>query len=205
MLTVGLTGGLASGKSAVAQRLTELGAVVFDADRIVLEMYAPDGPGAAAARELFGDAVLGSDGEIDRSRIASIIFADPGKRHELEARIHPLVIQELERRFADAGKSGVEVAVAEVPQLLERGMEGRFDRVLLVVAPEAHRVRRWERKGGDAGDARRRIAAQISPAAAFDRATDVVANDGTLEQLRTKVDAVWKKWKTEKSGDRVIG
>jgi dephospho-CoA kinase len=73
-------------------------------------------------------------------------------------------------------------------------MEGRFDRVLLVVAPEAQRIRRWQEKGGDPEDARRRIAAQISPSAAFDRATDVIANDGTLEQLREKVDQTWRKW-----------
>ena len=194
MLHVGLTGGLASGKSAVARRLTELGAAVFDADRIVLDMYSPGGPGATAARELFGDAVVDANGRVDRARIASIVFAEPARRHELEARIHPLVIRELERRFEEAEKAGVAVGVAEVPQLLERGMEKRFDRVLLVVAPEPQRVRRWEEKGGDAEDAKRRIAAQISPVAAFDRATDVIANDGTLEELRAKVDEVWRKW-----------
>jgi dephospho-CoA kinase len=160
-------------------------------------MYAPDGPGAAAARELFGEPVIGADGQVDRARIASIIFSDPRKRHDLEARIHPLVIRELERLFEEAQKAGVPVAVAEVPQLLERGMEKRFDRVLLVVAPEAQRVRRWEQKGGNAEDARRRMAAQIPPSAAFDRATDVVANDGSIEDLRAKVDAVWRKWKTD--------
>ena len=198
MLHVGLTGGLSSGKSAVAQRLMELGAAVFDADRIVLEMYEPGGPGAAAARDLFGEEVLGADGRVERARVAAIVFRDPSRRHELEARIHPLVIAELERRFSEAEKAGVEVGVAEVPQLLERGMEGRFDRVLLVVAPHHERVRRCEEKGGDAEDAQRRIAAQISPAIAVDRVTDVIANDGSLEELRAKVDAVWRTWRGER-------
>jgi dephospho-CoA kinase len=200
VLHVGLTGGLASGKSEVARRLTELGAVVFDADRIVAEMYGPGAPGSEAARELFGEAVLDASGRVDRARIAAIVFADPRRRHELEARIHPLVVRETERRFEEAEKRGVRVGVAEASQLLESGMEGRFDRVLLVVAPETQRIRRWEQKGGDPDDGRRRIAAQISPVAAFDRATDVIANDGTLDELRAKVDEVWKRWTGSANG-----
>jgi dephospho-CoA kinase len=194
MLRVGLTGGLASGKSSVATFLRGLGAVVFDADQIVKDLYAPGGAGAQAALELFGDAVLDASGKIDRSRIAAIVFADPAKRHALEARIHPLVRAERARRFAEAEKSGAPVAVAEASQLLESNSEGDYDRVVLVVAPEAERIRRWERKGGDAQDASRRIRSQMSPSTAFDRAHDVLTNDGTLEELREKVEALWQKW-----------
>src|ERR1700746_3964702 len=124
MLRVGLTGGLASRKSPGAAILRGLGAVVFDADQIVKDLYAPGGAGAQAARELFGDAVLDTSGRIDRSRIAAIVFADPAKRHALEARIHPLVRAERARRFAEADKSGAPVAVAEASQLLESNSEG---------------------------------------------------------------------------------
>src|SRR5438270_12962438 len=99
--------------------LRELGAVVFDADAIVRDLYADGGPAAHAARGLFGDAVLGEDGRVDRSRIAAIVFADPERRHALEERIHPLVRAERARRFAEAEASGAPVAVAEASQLLE--------------------------------------------------------------------------------------
>ena len=194
MLRVGLTGGLASGKSTVAAHLRKLGAVVFDADAIVRDLYASDAEGSRAARQLFGDAVLDGAGRIDRARIAEIVFADPQKRHELEARIHPLVRREIERRFARAQAEGIRVAVAEASQLLEARTESEYDRVLLVVAPEAERLRRWEAAGGDPEDARRRIGAQISPAAAFDRASDVIANDGTMGDLKRKVEEVWRRW-----------
>jgi len=189
-----LTGGLASGKSTVARTLAELGAVVFDADAIVRDLYAPGGAGAQAARELFGGAVLGTDGKIDRARIAQIVFANPAKRHALEARIHPLVRAESARRYAEAEKTGAAVAVAEASQILEAGSESDYDRVLLVVAPEAERLRRWQTDGGSPEDARRRIAAQISPEAARRRVSDVIVNDGGLEDLRRKVEELYRRW-----------
>src|ERR1700675_2470795 len=183
MLQVGLTGGLASGKSTVAGFLKELGATVFDADEIVAYLYRPGGEAAAAAKDLFGEAVLDARGRLDRLRIAEIVFKDPRRRHLLEARIHPLVKSEIETRFSQAEAAGAPVAVAEVSQLLEAGTESKFDRVLLVTAPEPARVRRWEASGGAAEDARRRIAAQLSAEAAARRANDVLVNDATVEGL----------------------
>lgn len=197
---MGLTGGLASGKSTVARMLAEQGALVFDADAIVRDLYAPGAAGAAAAKELFGEAVLDPQGRIDRAKIAGIVFQDPGKRHALEARIHPLVRAERSRRFAEAERRGARVAVVEASQLLEARAEGDFDRILLVVAPEAERLRRWEARGEDAEDARRRMASQIRPAEAFDRAHDVIVNDGSLEDLRRKVEDVYRRWTARQSG-----
>ena len=194
MLRVGLTGGLASGKSAVARTLAELGAVVFDADAIVGELYRPGGAGARAAKELFGDAVLDRRGQADRARIAEIVFADPEKRRALEARIHPLVRKEIARRFRQAEREGAPVAVAGASQILEAGSESDYDRVLLIVAPEAERLRRWQAGGGSPEDARRRIAAQISPEAARSRASDVIVNDESLEALRRKTEEVFRRW-----------
>jgi len=194
MLRVGLTGGLASGKSTVASYLKDLGAVVFDADEFVRDLYRPGGKGVEAAKELFGDVVLDAGGRVDRMRIAEIIFADPRKRRQLEAKIHPLVRDEIRRRFAEARAAGADVAVAEASQLLEAGTGSESDRVLLIVAPETERVRRWESAGGDTSDARRRIIAQISPDAAARRATDVIVNDGTLADLRRKTEALYASW-----------
>ena len=194
MLRVGLTGGLASGKSTVASYLRELGAVVFDADAIVQDLYRAGGKGVEIARELFGERVLDARGHIDRMRIAEIVFADPQRRHDLERRIHPLVREEIRRRFAEAEAAGAPVAVAEASQLLEAQGEPESDHVLLVVAPEEERVRRWGASGGDAGEARRRIAAQMSPEEAAKRATDVLVNDGTLADLRRKTEAIYRSW-----------
>ena len=189
-----MTGGLASGKSTVALLLAERGAHVFDADEIVSDLYAPGGPGEAAARELFGTDVVGPDGRIDRTRIAAVVFADPSKRHALEARIHPMVGVEIERRFARAQEAGARVAVAEASQLLEAATERRYDRVVVVVAPEDERIRRWTRKGGDPDDGRRRMSAQISPDEARARADDVIVNDGSLADLARKVEALYADW-----------
>jgi dephospho-CoA kinase len=194
VLRVGLTGGLASGKSTVAARLAEKGAIVFDTDEIVAALYAPGAPGEAAARELFGDQIFDDHGAIDRARLAQLVFGNAEKRRALESRIHPLVPAEIERRFAEAERRGAAVAVVEASLLLEAKREDRYDRILVVVAPEEERIRRWSGKGGDPQDARARIAAQIAPEEAVRRATDVIVNDGTLEELKQKVDRLYDSW-----------
>ena len=202
MLKVGLTGGLASGKSTAARFLGELGAVVFDADDIVANLYLPGGEGARAVRELFGERALDPAGRVDRSKVAEIVFADGRKRRDLEARIHPLVRQEIEKRFAAAGKSGARVAVAEASQLLEARTESQYDRVLLVTAPREERIRRWQASGGLAADAERRISSQIPPEEASRRATETLVNDGTVEELRRKVEALYNTWLKDASSGK---
>ena len=196
MLRVGLTGGLASGKSTVAAILGELGAAVFDADAIVKDLYRPGGAGVKAARELFGDGVLDPKGGVDRGRVALVIFQDPSKRQALEQRLHPLVRQEIAKRFALAEKRGAVISVAEASQLLESKTEDCYDKVLLVTATDDERIRRWVARGNDAADARRRMAAQISPEEAKERVTDLLINDGSLETLHRKVQALYLKWTT---------
>jgi dephospho-CoA kinase len=105
-----------------------------------------------------------------------------------------MVGAEIEKRFAAAEGAGARVAVAEASQLLEAATEGRYDRVVVVVAPEGERVRRWSEKGGDADDARRRMSAQISPDDARRRADDVLVNDGSLADLARKVEALYADW-----------
>ena len=197
MLRIGLTGGLASGKSTVAAHLSALGAAAFDADRIVADLYRPGGPGEAVAAELFGTEVLDPRGAVDRTKLARIVFADPEKRHALESRIHPMVAAEIEWLFEEARRKGARVAVAEASQLLEAATENRYDRVLLVVAPEAERIKRWSGKGGNPDDAWRRMAAQISPEEARRHAADVLVNDGSLDELRKKVEALFRSWTKE--------
>lgn len=198
MLRVGLTGGLASGKSTVARLLAEHGAALFDADGLVRDLYRPGGAADWAARDLFGDAVLDAHGQVDRARIAAIVFEDADKRRALEARIHPLVREERERRFAQAAWAGARVAVCEATLLFEAGTESEYDRVLLVVAPLEQRIRRWVEKGGSEKDARRRIAAQIPPEEAAKRAHETVVNTGSPDDLERQVDEIWRRWLAEK-------
>jgi len=189
-----LTGGLASGKTTVAAFLARLGAAVFDADEIVAELYRPGAAGETTARDLFGDSILDASGIVDRGKLARLVFADPASRLALESRIHPLVGTEIERCFAQAERGGARVAVAEASQLLEAGTESRYDRVLVVVAPEEERLRRWNEKGGDVEDARRRFGAQLPADQARLRAHDVLVNDGTLGELEEKVETLYRRW-----------
>jgi len=194
MLRVGLTGGLASGKSTVARMLADRGAAVFDADALVREMYQPGGAADHAARDLFGPEVLDASGAVDRMKIAEIVFRDPARRHALEARIHPIVQEERERRFGQAAWAGAKVAVCEATLLFEAGTASEYDRVLVVTAPEEERVRRWISRGGTEEDARRRIAAQMPAEDAARRADDVIVNGGSPEELRRQVEEVWARW-----------
>ena len=194
MLRVGLTGGLASGKSTVARLLADRGAAVFDADELVRDLYRPGGAAAHAARDLFGDAVLDASGNVDRARVAEIVFQDADRRRALEARLHPLVREERERRFGQAAWAGAKVAVCEATLLFEAGTEDEYDRVLVVLAPAEERIRRWIERGGTVDDARRRIAAQMPPQESAQRADDVIVNDGSAEGLRRQVEDVWARW-----------
>ncbi|HYX19367.1 MAG TPA: dephospho-CoA kinase [Thermoanaerobaculia bacterium] len=194
MLRVGLTGGLASGKSTVARMLADRGAAVFDADALVRDLYQPGGAADHAARDLFGAEVLDASGAVDRVKVAEIVFRDPARRHALEARIHPIVREERERRFGQAAWAGARVAVCEASLLFEARTEDEYDRVLLVTAPEEERVRRWAARGGTEEDARHRIAAQMPPEEAARRADDVIVNGGSPEELRRQVEDVWSRW-----------
>ncbi len=194
MLRVGLTGGLATGKSTVGRLLADRGAAVFDADELVRDLYRPGGAAAYAARDLFGGTVLDEAGAVDRSRVAAIVFDDPEARRALEVRIHPLVQEERERRFGQAAWAGARVAVCEATLLFEAGTEPEYDRVLLVTAPMDARIRRWVERGGTADDALRRIAAQMPPEEAARRAHDVIVNDGSAEDLRRQVEEIWARW-----------
>jgi dephospho-CoA kinase len=115
-------------------------------------------------------------------------------RHALEARIHPIVREERERRFGQAAWAGARVAVCEASLLFEAGTADEYDRILVVTAPEEERVRRWISRGGTEEDARRRIAAQLPAEEAARRADDVIVNGGSPEELRRQVEEVWARW-----------
>lgn len=192
MLLIALTGNIASGKSAVARILADLGAVVIDADELSREVVRPGTKALAAIVSRWGKKVLNPDGTLDRGRLRSIVFADPAERKALNDIVHPEVGRRRNELVADARARGDAVLVAAVPLLFEAGLEREFDRVILVDAPDDVRLARLVQKRGiGAAEARRIMAAQI-PAASKRRRSDVVIdNDSTLEELRRAVERAW--------------
>lgn len=189
-MRVGLTGGIASGKSTVSAILTELGAVVVDADRIAREVVAAGTPGLAQVVAAFGPEVLTPAGEMDRPRVGAIVFGDPTRRQLLERIIHPLVRargQELEQE-APAGA----IVVHDIPLLAETGQAAAFDAVIVVDVPEEVQVERMMRdRGVSEADARARVAAQATREQRLGVATYVIENTGTREDLRQRVSEVF--------------
>lgn len=183
---VGLTGGLASGKSTVARMLADQGATVIDADRLVAELYEPGEPGARAAAELFGPEVLDGRGAVDRERLAAVVFTDPDARRRLELAVHPLVRE----RFAEIARGTEGVVVLEATLLVEAGYAPGFDLVVTVEAEREARLRRAAARGMDEAEARRRLEAQGDGAARRAAADVVIRNDGSLEDLERQVDAL---------------
>jgi dephospho-CoA kinase len=183
-MRVGLTGGMASGKSTVARRLAERGFLVVDADRLVAELYQPGQPGAQAVAELFGAGFLAADGAVDRPRLAERVFSDAAARKSLEARIHPLVRQ----RFAAIAAGSAVPAVLEATLLVEAGYAPGFDLVVTVEADPELRLARAIARGLDAPAAHARLAAQGTGAARRAAAQRVITNDVTLEELEEQAD-----------------
>lgn len=191
MLKVGLTGGIGSGKSEVSARLAERGALVIDADKIAREVVEPGTPGLAAVVAEFGEDVLLPSGALDREKVGRIVFADAGRLAALNAIVHPLVGDRMQE-LMDAAPAGA-VVVYDVPLLAENGLAPMYDEVVVVDAPEDVQLDRLvARRGMTEEDARARMANQASRADRRAVATRVIDNSGTLDDLKTQVDALWE-------------
>lgn len=190
-MRVGLTGGVGAGKSTVAKLLAERGAVIIDADAIAREVVEPGTPGFTAVVDAFGAGVVGPDGALDRPKLASIVFADEAQRSRLNAIVHPLV-GERTAQLMHAAPEGA-VVVYDVPLLVESGLAGGFDFVLVVEASEATRLARLAARGMPEKDARSRIAAQASDEQRRAVADAVLRNDGSLDDLAEQVDEAWER------------
>ncbi len=192
MLRLGLTGGIGAGKSTVAGLLADRGALVVDADVLAREVVAPGTSGHAAVVTEFGPQVLAEDGGLDRARLGRLVFADPAARERLNAIVHPLVAQ----RFAelvDAAPPDA-VVVHDVPLLVENGLAGRYDLVVVVEAPADQRVVRLaESRRMSADEARSRMAAQADDDQRRAVADVVLVNDGDRGRLANQVDALWRE------------
>ncbi|WP_128377773.1 dephospho-CoA kinase [Streptomyces cavernae] len=190
MLTVGLTGGIGSGKSEVSRLLVEAGAVLIDADRIAREVVAPGTPGLAAVVEAFGEGVLAPDGSLDRPKLGSIVFADPDRLAVLNSIVHPLVGARSHALETAAPEDAV--VVHDVPLLAENALAPRYDLVIVVDASRETQLDRLVRlRGMTEADARARMAAQATREKRLEIADVVIDNNGSLEQLQRRVRDVW--------------
>lgn len=192
--TVGLTGGIGSGKSAVSAMLAGHGAVVLDADRIARAVVEPGGPAYEAVVRRFGEGVVGEDGSIDRGVLAAVVFADPAARADLEALVHPAVGQVIAAQLAEQADTE-HVVVLDVPLLVEAGGRRRYpvDGLLVVDAPEDVVLERLVRlRGMTEEDARARIGAQASRDDRLRVADFVILNTGTMDELAEMVERAWR-------------
>jgi dephospho-CoA kinase len=191
VLLVGLTGGIGSGKSTVARLLEKRGAVVFDADLLAREAVEPGTPGHAAVIERFGADVLAPGGELDREALASIVFADPSARRDLEEIVHP----EVRRLFAEGSEAYRDtdrVVVFSAPLLVETGMHTAFEILVVVSATVATQIERLMRQRGmSEASIRARIQAQAPLEDKAAVADFLVDNEGTLEELERQVERLW--------------
>lgn len=194
MRLIGLTGGIASGKSTVARRLRELGAVVVDADAVAREVVEPGTPALARIVETFGPRVIAADGSLDRAALGAIVFADPERRAALNAITHPAVLERSRELFASAGAADPDaVVVYDVPLLAEGARADEFDLIVVTRANPAERLRRMvEHRGMDRAEAERRIAAQASDAERAAIADIVLSTDGSIDETIRRTDELWE-------------
>ncbi len=194
MLTIGLTGGIGSGKSTVSKLLAELGAPIIDADQVGHAIYAPDGPAYPDMMAAFGEGILAPDRTIDRKKLGPIVFADPAALKRLNSIVHPKMFARM-REMVDAMRTGGErkPIVIEAAILIEANWQPLFNEIWLVVASRERVIERVERdRGLKPEQTEARIKTQLSDDDRRKYATTVVTNNGTIDELRTKVGDLWQ-------------
>lgn len=196
MRRIGLTGGIAAGKSAVAARFAQLGALVIDADRIARQVVEPGEPALAVIREVFGPGILCTDGTLDRPALGAMVFSDAEARRRLEAITHPAIARRSEELAAAAAAENPDVVIVQdIPLLAEVGV-GRYalDAIVVVEADAETRVRRMvQLRGMSEAAARARIAAQATDAERRAIADHLIDANGTLDETIAQVDALWPR------------
>ncbi len=195
MLKVGLTGGIASGKSTVSEAFARLGAKVLDADEVAREVVLPGKPAWTKLRHTFGSEFFHPDGEVNRSKLRRLVFADPEQRSLLNAIVHPEVMREIDFRFEQLTSSAEHaVVLVDIPLLIEVGVAHRFDKVVVVYANESVQVMRlMQRDGLSREEARQALSVQIDLREKAKKADFVIDNSGTPGETQAQVEKVWQE------------
>ncbi len=205
MPLIALTGGIASGKSTIARRLVQRGAIVVDADAIVRDVQQPGTPVLRAIADSFGAGVIAADGSLDRSALGAIVFADSAARRRLNSIVHPAVREESARQFAIAFAADPHaVVVYDVPLLVETRADDPWELVVVAHAPASTRVERLVAfRGMTPDDARARISAQADDDSRLAIADVVIDTTGTIDDTISQADALWDRLTaSDSSGDR---
>ncbi len=197
MLIVGLTGGIASGKTVVSQILGEEGAHIIDADQLARELVHPHTPAWEELRKVFGEGILEKDGFIDRKALAEQVFSDPEQRNRLNRILHPRIKEEIDRRVREIGQTEPDaIIVIDAPLLIETGSHLHMDVVIVVSATESQQIERLKaRSGTTEEEARRIIASQMLLKEKLKVADIVISNKGTLEETKRKSQEVYRELK----------
>ena len=197
MLIVGLTGGIASGKTVVSQVLGEEGAHIIDADQIARELVQPHTPAWEELKRVFGEKILGNDGFIDRKKLADQVFNDPEQRNRLDRILHPRIKEKIDRRVSQIGQTEPDaIVVIDAPLLIETGSHRKMDAVIVVTAAEKQQIERLkERSGTSEEEARKRIASQLPLEEKLSVADIVIRNEGSIDQMKRRTKEVYRKLK----------
>lgn len=198
LLLVGLTGGIASGKSEVVTELKGLGAKVIDADQVARDVTAPGSVVLERIVDEFGEGVLGPGGELDRAALSRVVFKDESNRRTLNSITHPAIFMDIVRRVAEfceeLGPRDVPVVVIDAALIVDAGVAEAFDLIVVITASEETRVRRlMDDRGMSAEEAVRRIDSQVDDSTRIEMADLVIGNNGTLDELRSRVGELWKE------------
>ena len=194
MLTIGITGGIGSGKTTVAKFLDEMGAPIIDADKVGHAIYAPDGPAYGEVVAAFGQGIVAPDGTIDRKKLGPIVFADPAALRQLNSIVHSKMFARMGEMIEQLRAAGErKPIVVEAAILIEANWQPLFDEIWLVIAAQAQVVERIERdRGLKPSQTEARIRAQLPDEERQKHATLVIANNGSMEELRERVGVLWQ-------------
>jgi len=197
MLIVGLTGGVASGKTAVSEVLKEEGAYIIDADQIARELVQPHGPAWNELVRTFGKEILQGDESIDRKKLADMVFVDPNQRKLLNQILHPLITGEMDRRTREIGQKNSEaVVVIDAPLLIELGYHRKMDKLIVVTSTQDQQIERLkEREGLNSGAALRILSSQMPLEEKVKLADIVIRNEGSLDETKKRAREVFQELK----------
>ena len=189
-MKVGLTGGIGAGKSTVADLFSKRGAVVIRSDELARQVVEPESPGFKQVTSRFGNEIINDEGNIDRAKLAQVVFNDDGALKDLENIVHPLVRERTNQLMSE--QTSETIIVNEIPLLLEKKMESLFDFLVIVISSEKNRLERLFQKGVSEEQAKARMAKQVNDQDRKAAADFLIVNDGNLDQLEADVEKIWQ-------------